>query len=98
MLDRVRGPPEEVSPYGAVQELQQGDDPRGALRRGAAGVAVEEEWEEAEAEGVALCVEAVFWGGGGGGRLVFFFVPGGFGKLKVEGKGGKGEAYRFSRS
>lgn len=64
VLDGVRRPPEHVAPERAVEELEEGQDPGGALGRGAGGFAVEEQREEADAEGVALGVES----GVGGAR------------------------------
>ncbi len=59
VLDGVGGTAEEVPPEGSVEELQEGENPCGARRRGAWGFTIEEEREEAQAEGVALDVESV---------------------------------------
>lgn len=56
-LERVRGPAEEVAPERRRDELQEGEDARWALSWGG-WEPVEEEVEEAEAEGVALLREA----------------------------------------
>ena len=56
-LERVGGAPEQVFPEGGGDELEEGEDACGA-EGGAGGFAVEEEGEEAQAEGVALFVEA----------------------------------------
>lgn len=66
-FEGVGGPAEEVFPQCGGGELEEGEDADGA-EGGAGGFAVEEEGEEAEAEGVALCVETV---GGGQGELAF---------------------------
>ena len=78
-LQRVGRAPEEVLPQRRGDELQQGQDARGA-RGGAGGRAVQEEGEQAHAEGVALFVEPLgregvsdwFWGEvEGGGESVW---------------------------
>lgn len=57
LLEAVGLAGEEVLPDVLLDEVEEGDDGRGALL-GAGGLAVEEEVEEFQADGVALKVEA----------------------------------------
>lgn len=66
MFDSVSGSPEEMSPEGTMDELEEGKNSVWA-DRGTGWFAVEEEGQETQAQGIALFVESrgmwVSWGG-----------------------------------
>lgn len=62
VLDGVGGAAEQVPPEGPVQELQQREDACGPCGWGSGRIAVQEEGQEAEPEGVSLRVESRMWG------------------------------------
>lgn len=86
VLDGVRGPPEQVPPQRAVQELQQRQDARRPRRRRARRVPVQQQREQAGSERVAAGVEAasvgwflgrglgLIWEGRGTGFLPFLEI------------------------